>query len=110
MIARLSKMDMFLPKNVHHLKIQLETVMLMLEELTVRDGCRVKSLRAAWRFVRQNSAHIARLIAVDKMLAVKIVYQLDTKLQKQFSVVANNEAPMIDKVCSRSTPSVVVRP
>jgi len=84
-------MDLFLPKNVHHLEIQLETAMKMLDVLTVPDGCASASLYAALRFVKRNSSHIARLISLDKMLAVKIAYQLDTELQKFFSLVSDHE-------------------
>jgi hypothetical protein len=47
-LMRLAKMDIFLPRNVHHLEIQLETAMFMLEELTVRNSCATDSIKAAW--------------------------------------------------------------
>ncbi len=37
-INRLAKTDLFLSENVHHLEIQIETAMLMLEVMTVAGG------------------------------------------------------------------------
>jgi len=95
-LARLAKMDLFLPKNVHHLEIQLETAMKMLDVLTVPGGCASASIYAALRFVKRNSAHISRLIGLDTMLAVKISYQLDVELQKFFSLVSDHEGDIMD--------------
>jgi hypothetical protein len=95
-IARLAKMDLFLPKNVHHLEIQIDTALKMLEELTVEEGCATRLLAAALNFIEEHSAHISRLLLQDSKLAIKIVYQLDTELQKQLTIIANHDGPMID--------------
>lgn len=64
----LSRMDMFLPKNVDHLDPSQDCDVDAGGSHCHRDGCGVKPLRAAWRFVRQNSPHIARLISIDKIM------------------------------------------
>jgi hypothetical protein len=75
-IARLAKMDLFLPKNAHHLEIQIDTVLKMLEELTVEGGCATRSLAAALNFIEEHSAQISRLLLQDSKLAIKIVSNL----------------------------------
>lgn len=95
-LARLAKMDLFLPKNVHHMEIQIETALKMLEEMTVEEGCCTVSLEKALAFVERYSAHLSRLIEGDPMLATKIVYQLDVELQKQFNLIAEHDGPMKD--------------
>jgi hypothetical protein len=46
-------MDLFLPKNVHHMEIQIETALKMLEEITVEEGCCTVSLKKALAFVER---------------------------------------------------------
>jgi hypothetical protein len=100
-IERLAKMNLFLPRNIHHLETQIDTALKMLEELTVEEGCATKSLIVT---------HILRLLVQDTKFAIKIVYQLDTELHKQFTIFSehnglvinmhrSNESFAADKLC-----------
>jgi hypothetical protein len=93
-INRLAKTELFLSENVHHLEIQIETAMLMLEALTVAGGVATISLFLALRFVRQHSSLISRLTMMDRLLPVKIAYTLDLELQKYFSIIGDHEGEM----------------
>ena len=95
-LKRLSKTDLFLPKNVHHLEIQVKTACRMLQELTIERGVASTSLSKALAFIQKRSLHIARLIERDHLLAVKIVYTLDMELQHFFKIISDHEGPMAD--------------
>jgi hypothetical protein len=93
-INRLAKTDLFLSRNVHHLEIQIETCMLMLEALTVLGGGATVSLVLALAFTRQNLLLIARLTIIDALLPVKIANSLDLELHRYFTIICDHEGPM----------------
>lgn len=93
-IDRLARTDLFACENVHHLEIQLETALLVLEHMSVPGGCATTSLYLSHRWVRRHSALIARLTKTDPLLPVRIAYLIDLELQKWFSLICDHEGPM----------------
>lgn len=93
-LKQLAKTYLFLPKNVHHLEIQVETVCCIIQELTIKQGVALVSLNKALAFIQKCSAHIARLIKPDHLLAVKIFYTLDMELQHFFEMISDHKGPM----------------